>query len=523
MTVLDQTTPTAHGPSSWIGSPEFSGSSPLAVNATRRDAWAFALAGAISFASSAVGLIVLAHNLSPAEFGLVAMVAPLLVFVMAVSETGLGQTRDRAAGFDHVRSSQSFWRSMALGTTLTAVFVALAPTLAWVFGTLDVLPVAIALAFLFLLQGLKAEHDALCRQCGRMDLWAWAAGTGSVAGLVVAIVLAKGGAGIFSLVAMLLVRAGAHAVLIWAFVGWVPARPHRTTSGADTFQSGASLLTANVVGQATWVIDKVLLGAAKGAAALGSYVLAFQVMLLPLIQLQSSVSGIAASYFQARKDDPEVFGAAIARVSASLAILIWPVAVAAALTADLAVPTLFGEAWQDSAPIFSLLAFASLPFVLRLTLGWAIEARGDGTGMLRWQMMALIAVLIGVIAGLPWGGTGVATGLVAAEFAILSSAPQVLEPALRGAITLMVRSLVRPVALSALAAVAAAEVRMIAAAAPDLVALGLVAVLMLTVGVLSAWQAYIQLLGDTSIATRDPNPNPVTDPETTDPPHAVAP
>ncbi len=484
----------------------------------RHAARAVAIASAVSFVGSVLSVLILAHYLSPAEFGLMAMVAPLVVFLLVVSEAGLGTHTMQSDRLDANETSLAFWITLTASVALCLVFIAASPGMAWLFGTAEVAPIAAALSGLFILNGVKAQHDAICRRCMRQDLWAWASGTGSVASLIAAIVLAKGGAGVWALVGMMLTRTATHAALIWAFTGWIPARPRWSVGVPGLLRFGGAIVTAQVIAQSARVIDKVLLGWAKGAVALGHYHLAFQMMLVPLIQLQYPVQSLAIPYLRAARHDDDAFRTATARLAAGIALLVWPVMVAAAVTADLVIPVLFGTAWSASAPIFALLALSSLGFVVRQVIGWALEARGDAAGALRWHAIAVAALVVGMLAGLPWGGVGVATGLVVSETALLVTAHRLIPGAVGKAIGAIGAALVRPAAVAMLGAVAAAKARMIADGAADGVRLATFAILMLTVGVVSVWQAQTLFRGEDADAPADP----AKDPAKADRPSALA-
>ncbi len=473
------------------------------AGATRRAVRSVAIATAVSVVAGVLSVALLAAHLSPVEFGLIAMVAPLIVLLMAVSETGLDTHRVQSDEFNHERLSVSFWHIVGVAFALTLLFIAAAPALAWVFATPDVIPLAIAMSPLLLVSALKAQHDAICKQFQRQDLWACASGTGAVAGLVAAIVLVRGGAGVWAFVGMMLARTGIHVVLIWAFTGWVPGVPRALSHSRGLLGAGRQKIRQQIIMKATRVFDKMLLGWIQGAAVVGNYQLSFQMVFVPLIQLQYPVQSLAVPHMHAARYDKDAFAGAVGRISAAIALLVWPLMIAIALTADLIVPVLFGDQWRDSAPILSLLAIASVPFVLRQILGWALEALGNTAGALRWHAIGFCVLIFGVFAGLPWGGAGVATGLIIAEAVMLISAPFLLRGPLRVAIPSITSALMRPTAIAALAVFASSEVRMIAEDAPDIVKLGLVGVLLLTIGALGAWQAQSLFVSNTAASIGD--------------------
>src|ERR1700760_3419708 len=85
------------------------------------------VAQAITFASKFASTVVLGRLLSPAEFGLVAMVAPILGFVSTFNDLGFGQAIIQRRDISGRQVSALFWMNLAVSCALAAVLAAAAP------------------------------------------------------------------------------------------------------------------------------------------------------------------------------------------------------------------------------------------------------------------------------------------------------------------------------------------------------------------------------------------------------------
>jgi len=71
---------------------------------------------------------------------------------------------------------------------------------------------------------------------------------------------------------------------------------------------------------------------------------------------------------------------------------------------------LLGPKWNGIAPIISWLCFASFASPLYSSANWLFVSQGRAGRQLSYAMMTSIISVVGFVAGLPWGPTGVAAG-----------------------------------------------------------------------------------------------------------------
>src|SRR5580700_4867683 len=79
------------------------------------------------FLMSSTSTVVLARLLSPADFGLVAMVVAITGLGQAFADLGLSEATIQRKEISHSQVSALFWINVAIGLTLTLAMAALAP------------------------------------------------------------------------------------------------------------------------------------------------------------------------------------------------------------------------------------------------------------------------------------------------------------------------------------------------------------------------------------------------------------
>ncbi|RYG11259.1 MAG: lipopolysaccharide biosynthesis protein, partial [Caulobacteraceae bacterium] len=105
--------------------------------------------------------VVVARILSPGDYGLIAMVAPVTAFVMFFQDLGLNSATIQAKSISAEQSNSLFWRNMLASVVIALVLVALSPAVAWFYADIRAGFLTAASALGVLLGGLALQHTAL--------------------------------------------------------------------------------------------------------------------------------------------------------------------------------------------------------------------------------------------------------------------------------------------------------------------------------------------------------------------------
>jgi PST family polysaccharide transporter len=354
-------------------------------------------------------VIVLSRLLAPAEFGLVAMVMPLIGLVLLFNEFGLNHAVVQQRTVTLAELSALFWANLAISAVLALAVVAAAPLLARLYAEPRVAPIAASLALLLLLGGMAAQPLALLSRRMRFGALSAIDVAGSLVGVATGILAALAGLGAWALVAMLLANALAILVLAWRFAGWRPGPPRREPGVAALLRFGGSVTGANLVAHLAYSVDKVLVGLASGPAALGFYERAGRLTVQPMWQAIMPVARVAVPLLSRLQDDRDRYRAAYLRLLGAMLAATVPGLVCAIVLAEPVVVMLLGAPWRDAAPILAAMAAGTLLAPIGISLGWLFISQGRPREQLAWGTAASLLVVAGYGIGLPWGAVGVAT------------------------------------------------------------------------------------------------------------------
>jgi O-antigen/teichoic acid export membrane protein len=392
--------------------------------------------------------VVLARLLTPADFGLVAMVATITGLGQAFADLGLSEATIQRKEITHDQVSVLFWINLAIGIGLMLVTMGLAPFLAKFYRDPRLVNITLLLSFTFLIGGLKVQADAILKRQMRFSVLAFRDVFSYALAVPVAITIAWRGGSYWALVALPLTLNLTAMVFSWLIVDWRPGLPRRDAEVGSMIVFGGNVAASYFVTTVSRSADNVLIGWYLGAGPLGLYSRAYNLLMLPVRQLSAPAGSVAVPAFSRTQTEPERLARYYLR---AVNLLMWvsaPVFGFLFVAAKPAIVLILGNQWREAAPVFQILTIAALTQLLLESTIWLFVSRGQSQQLLR-LLLIITPIIIGSYAiGLPFGIKGVA---LAGSLVLLMILPWMLQFSFRGTnLTLLrlSRALLFPVILS---------------------------------------------------------------------------
>lgn len=308
---------------------------------------------AASWASQAINFIafaVLASFLDPATFGL-GTVAILPSMILAILVTnGVPDAVIQRADIDPLHLDSAFWFLTALGFTLSALIWLCAAPLAVLFGQpaiKDLIPWTSATVGI---QAIEAVQTAILRRNLDFRFLAVRNLFGTAAAASLAMAMAVGGYGVWSLVALQVGRAAFPSALLFFASGWRPRLRYSNQHCKELVSFGWPIVGQNFVAIAIDELPTVSLGMFLGPTAVGLYAFTRRPFGILWDCCLSPLIGMVMPTVARFRDDPakisNFFNASV-RVAAIISCSIF---VGFAAIAPVAVPLVFGEQWEAAVP-----------------------------------------------------------------------------------------------------------------------------------------------------------------------------
>ena len=398
--------------------------------------------------------ILMARLLFPGQFGEAAIVYSIAGFAQIFTDLGIGAAVVHAKRVTEDLLSSAFWLNALTGIGLTLLLCALSVPLSMIYGQPRLVGLMIVVSLNFTLSFGTVPLALLERSFNFPRIAVIETGS-SVIAIVAAPVFVVLGFGVYSLVLGPLVGTIVLSVWFWAAVWWWPRRWASRRAIHELWAFSRGLVGFNAVNYWARNLDNVLLG---------GRVLGPARRVQPLLQPDDDPGrpdrrGARAGSYPAlarMQDEPKRLGRAWSRaVAAATSSISLPLTVTIAATAPALVRVLYGPRWTGMVPILQLLSLAAVPQILGASTGGPYRAAGRTGLLFKLGLIATGCTIVAILAGLPWGTTGVATAILINSWICL---PIVVAPLAR-VLELPLRELLLPAIAgwAPCAAIAAAE------------------------------------------------------------------
>jgi PST family polysaccharide transporter len=170
------------------------------------------------------------------------------------------------------------------------------------------------------------------------------------------------------------------------------------------FKFGLPLAGANFVNYILLNVDYALVGRLMGAAALGTYVLAFNVSSWPSSLLGAVINTVSMPAFSRVRHDPVLLRKAIGNAVRAVTLIAMPMCALSIALARPLVLTLYGARWIAAANVLSVLAFYGLAAVLCTLFASMLAGLGRTKALLVVQVVWLVPLVVAMALGVRQDG-----------------------------------------------------------------------------------------------------------------------
>lgn len=373
----------------------------------------------ITYVLGVVSLSVMARLLTPVDYGKVAMVTAITGFAAVFKDLGLSTATIQREKITHAQLSTLFWVNVGFGALVMVVAIALSPLVAWFYHTPELSLIMMALSVTFLLGGLAVQHQAILTRQMRFTAASIVNVASVVAGIAAGVICAFLGMHYWAIVIGYIANALVTAVGMWMAAKWRPGLPVRGCGIKSMLGFGAHISSFNIVNYFSRNADNVLVGRFAGAAALGMYSRAYQLLLLPIANLRNPLNSVALPTLSRLVDEPERYRSHYQHFIGSLAFISMPMVACMYVYSTAIISIVLGSRWLVASELFRVLAISAFVQPVVSTRGTVMLSTGQGGRLMIWGLANAIATVIGFAIGVHWGAIGVAISYAVVNYALL--------------------------------------------------------------------------------------------------------
>lgn len=363
-----------------------------------------------------VSNLILARLLLPEDFGVIGMLHIFIAISGAFMIGGFGDAIIQKKNANHTDFSTVFVWNMVLSIFFYVVIFFSAPAISRFYEMPSLCEVLRVYGLVLVLVALSVVQNAILRKQLRFKALAMRNLMASFCGLVVGIVMAFTGFGVWSLVASALINQSMNAILVWRISSWRPSIIFDKTSFKELFAFGGMMMLTSLIDKVYSNIQGLLIGKRYSAEDLGYYTQARKLEDVPTSTLSYIVTNVSFPVFSRLQDDKVNLLYALRKNLKSITYINFPLCVLLIIIAKPLIEILYGAKWDFSVPYFQLLCLSGLLYTLNSLNGNIIKAQGKGK---LYFMINLIQRIVGLglmFAGIQFSVKGLLVALVVASY-----------------------------------------------------------------------------------------------------------
>ena len=342
---------------------------------------------------------ILSRLLTPAEFGIVALVSVFIIFFKLLGNMGIGPAIVQVKNLSEKDLSTIFSFSIIMGLLLSSLFFLSGEYIAAFYDEPELIPVVRLLSLAVLFNILLIVPSALNKKELRFKEMSLIGVGVQISTGAIAVWMAFEGFSYYSLVVQS-ISSGAFSFFIFFYlypirpVLKIRKEPLRRIASFSSYQ-----FAFNFINYFSRNLDTLLIGKFLGNAPLGYYNKSYALMLLPVRNLTQVITPVLHPVLSNHQDDKRYIYLAYTKIIKLLALVGFPLSVFLFFAAPELILLMFGPQWEQSVPVFQ---------VLSMTIGIQVCLSSSGSifqSVNRTDLLFLSGVLSAVlmISGICYG------------------------------------------------------------------------------------------------------------------------
>ena len=357
--------------------------------------------------------IILARLLTPFDYGCIGMLAIFMVLADAFIDGGFGSALIQKKRPTQTDYSTIFHWNVCLSIVMYAALYFSSPAISRFYKIpilCDVLRVQGLVLFIHALNLI--QRNQLKKQL-KFKIIAKVRIATSIISLVVTIVMAYLGYGVWALVTQNLLMAAIPAAFFWTYTKWYPSWTFSWKSFKELFSFGIYMFFTNLINNFSGQIQGLFIGRLYSASTMGYYSKAISTERLASGTISGVMTAVTFPLYAEVQDEKLRMQNMIKRMSVTISYITFPLLTILILVAKPVFILLYSERWLQSVPYFQVLCVAGMGGCLSAINTQTIAAIGKSRVMFIWTIVKRIIGLFFIIGGLvTFGMYGLLIGVI---------------------------------------------------------------------------------------------------------------
>ena len=357
--------------------------------------------------------IVLARLLMPEDYGAIGMLLIFISLAEVFIDAGFGSALIQKKNPTQADYSTVFYFNIVMSVILYGLVYLSAPAIAEFYRMpilCNVLRVQGLILFIYafnVIQRNQIRKNLKFKELSKITI------TSSVISLIITVIMAYMGFGVWSLVAQNFLGALIPCLFFWFTMNWRPTCEFSWTSFKELFGFGSYMFLTHLLTTFSQRITGLLVGRWYNPATMGYYSKADAFSKYATLSIAGVMIQTTYPLYASVQDDKERLINMVKRITSTLAYITVPMLSILILIAEPLIVFLYSDRWIPSVPYFQILCFGGMAGCLQSVNQQTIAAIGKSKVFFAWtivkQCVGIASQVLGLIV---WGIWGLLAGLV---------------------------------------------------------------------------------------------------------------
>lgn len=349
-----------------------------------------------------VGLI-LARILSPAEFGILGMIAVFIAVSNTVVDSGFSSALIRKNDATNTDYNTVFYFNLLLGIVLYGVLFLSSPAISRFFKEPILIPITRVMGIVLIINSFGIIQRTILTKQVDFKTQTKISLIASLTSGGVGIGMAVKGMGVWSLVGQQVSRQLLNSIFLWVFNKWRPILEFSKKSFRDLFGFGSKLLISGLIDTIYRNIFYLIIGKFYQADKLGQYTRAEGFNSVFSSNLTGIVQRVSFPVLSSIQNDPNLLKQAYRRVIKTTMLVTFTCMLGLAAVAQPLVVVLIGEKWLPAAGYLQIICLAGMLYPLHSINLNMLQVKGRSDLFLRLEIIKKTVGILPIVLGIFWG------------------------------------------------------------------------------------------------------------------------
>lgn len=357
-------------------------------------------------------MILMARILTPADYGIVGMLAIFIAVSQSLVDSGFSQALIRKQDRSEIDNSTVFYFNIAVGIGMYLILFFSAPLIADFYNEPLLVPITRAIGLSVVFNSLAVVQRALLTVSLDFKTQAKASFIGAIVSGAIGITMAYTGFGVWAIVWQQLSNLAVVTVLLWILSHWKPIWAYSWNSFKELFGFGSKLLASGLLDTVFRNLYLIVIGKFFKASDLGYYTRAHQFTDFASSNITGIFQRVTYPVLCTIQDDDTRLRDVYRRLLKTSAFIIFPLMMGMAGVAKPMIISFLTEKWLFSAILIQILCFSQMWYPVHAINLNLLQVKGRSDLFLKLEIIKKMVTVVILCITIPLGLIAMCIGTI---------------------------------------------------------------------------------------------------------------